>query len=702
MEYYNNKMCVTFDELVSTEGGAPVINRKALSMMLYRNPNLRVSRGGGLDKYARIDYYALRESYRKRFEAKYGDPSKMLHEMQLREELKVKIDNEARDWYESYRYVKNGEMKPLTDKMINEYTINASVLNRLNELMTQRATFRQSRRGSTAGMWATVANVYERMRDVYNHTLPGSMERLRAKMADYKRDGYVALVSKKIGNDNTTIINEDAGRLLVALKRSAVPVYNDSQIFEEYNRRAEAKGWKKLRSVRSITDYLKRPEVEPLWYDAVHGELKAHQRYSRKNVTMLPTMRDSLWYGDGTKLNLYYKEYVKGRGWVAKTTQVYEVIDAYSEVLLGYHISDREDYEAQYNAYRMAIQVAGHKPYELVHDNQGGHKKIGDFLDKLVSHVHRPTAPYSGQSKTIESVFGRFQSQILHQDWRFTGQNITAKKSTSRPNLERIAANIDNLYTLEELKAAYSEARQKWNESEHYATGISRMEMYQSSVNPDTQEVALQDMVDMFWIEKSRLVTYTDSGIEITVDRHKCRYEVLTAAGEPDHAFLRSNYGRRFVVKYDPNDPEEVRLYTKDADGGLRFARVASTYRGVHRAMQDQTSEERSRIVANVEANRRDRIERQIAVRAIEEEFGVTPEQQGLNRPKMAAMPKRKDCEAEIERSLRRRRKKYAGSAENLSPGLVGKEISNKVWSELPDYSGGVKIDKLKAIRKLG
>ena len=118
--------------------------------------------------------------------------------------------------------------------------------------------------------------------------------------------------------------------------------------------------------------------------------------------------------------------------------------------------------------------------------------------------------------------------------------------------------------------------------------------------------------------------------------------------------------------------------------------------------MQDRTSEDCSRIVANVEANRQDRIERQIAARAIEEEFGMTPEQQGLNRPKMAAMPKRKDCEAEIERSLRRRRKKYAGSTENLSPGLVGKEISNKVLTELPDYSRGVKIDELKAIRKLG
>ena len=37
-------------------------------------------------------------------------------------------------------------------------------------------------------------------------------------------------------------------------------------------------------------------------------------------------------------------------------TMVYEVIDAYSEVLLGYYISDTENFEAQYNAYRMAIQ----------------------------------------------------------------------------------------------------------------------------------------------------------------------------------------------------------------------------------------------------------------------------------------------------------------------------------------------------------
>ena len=108
---------------------------------------------------------------------------------------------------------------------------------------------------------------------------------------------------------------------------------------------------------------------------------------------------------------------------------------------MGYHISDSEDYEAQYNAYRMAVQVSGHKPYELVHDNQGGHKKLQNskFFDKIVGPCSQNHGLHTaGSPKTIESVFGRFQAEVLHKDWRFTGQNITTKKDTSRPNLERI------------------------------------------------------------------------------------------------------------------------------------------------------------------------------------------------------------------------------------------------------------------------
>lgn len=111
--------------------------------------------------------------------------------------------------------------------------------------------------------------------------------------------------------------------------------------------------------------------MEQLWHDAVHGEQSARQRYGRKQKTLHPERRDSLWYGDGTKLNLYYRD-----GNTVRTTSVYEVVDDMSEVLLGYCISESENFEAQYCAFRMAIERSGHKPYEIVHDNQGGHKKL--------------------------------------------------------------------------------------------------------------------------------------------------------------------------------------------------------------------------------------------------------------------------------------------------------------------------------------
>ena len=99
----------------------------------------------------------------------------------------------------------------------------------------------------------------------------------------------------------------------------------------------------------------------------------------------------------------------------------------------------------------------------------------------------------------------------------FTGQNITAKRETSRPNLEFINANIDSLPTLEELKEQYAAAREQWNSMKHPATGISRIEMYNTSVNEATDAVSVSDMVEMFWYTTEKPSLFTANGIEITV-----------------------------------------------------------------------------------------------------------------------------------------------------------------------------------------
>ena len=421
--------------------------------------------------------------------------------------------------------------------------------------------------------------------------------------------------------------------------------------------------------------WLNSPAVEPLWYDAVYGEQAARQRYGRKHKTALPTRRDTLWYGDGTKLNLYYRD-EQGK---VRTTQVYEVIDAMSEVLLGYCISDTEDYEAQYHAYRMAIQKSGHKPYEIVYDNQGGHKKLDSdgFIGKIC-RVHRPTQPYNGESKTIESVFGRFQSQILHKDWRFTGQNVTAKKASSRPNVEFIEANKDSLYTLEELKDAYAAARKEWNEGVHPATGERRIDMYEKSVNEETQEVTLHDMVDMFWVFTKRMATFTDQGLQVTIKGEKRQYEVCSSPGVPDHEWRRKHTYERFIVAYDPYDFASIRLYTKGTDGSLRFERTAEPYILIHRALQDQQGTDDAKFIRQEqEANLQDRIERTVAGRTIAAEHGTDAEQQGLHSPKL------KGTTAAVQRQIDHRMERYSQPPEQYQLGRHTKSLSLDDWLDV-------------------
>lgn len=672
MEYYNKILCVTFAEL--TGGRDPVMKANTLKCNVQRCNIACARRGGGEGTQALYVWSSIPEKYRRRFVATYGDPEEKMREAMTK--ASIKIDAKAREYYEAYTYMdKDGQERHLTEKMIEEYTINASVLGELEKMAARRQAIRSSLNAPMSGAWDLILDSSERMRESYGHTLPGTLARLKTRLKAWKADGYQSVVSGKLGNSSALKITGDFLKLIVALKRSKVPVYTDAQLFEKANEMAEERGWKPIRSLSGMKKWLNSPAVEPLWYDAVYGEQAARQRYGRKHKTALPTRRDTLWYGDGTKLNLYYRD-EQGK---VRTTQVYEVIDAMSEVLLGYCISDTEDYEAQYHAYRMAIQKSGHKPYEIVYDNQGGHKKLDSdgFIGKIC-RVHRPTQPYNGESKTIESVFGRFQSQVLHKDWRFTGQNVTAKKASSRPNVEFIEANKDSLYTLEELKDAYAAARKEWNEGVHPATGERRIDMYEKSVNEETQEVTLHDMVDMFWVFTKRMATFTDQGLQVTIKGEKRQYEVCSSPGVPDHEWRRKHTYERFIVAYDPYDFASIRLYTKGTDGSLRFERTAEPYILIHRALQDQQGTDDAKFIRQEqEANLQDRIERTVAGRTIAAEHGTDAEQQGLHSPKL------KGTTAAVQRQIDHRMERYSQPPEQYQLGRHTKSLSLDDWLDV-------------------
>lgn len=618
-------------ELTRSDDGEAIMSQAAYDWNV-RQRNMTVLQRACRCKKALIEYHSLPERFRIRFEAKYGDPEKIMKQ----EKTVLPTDTEARRFFHDH-LLPNGEHLP--EEKQEEYTTNARVLNALLDMFNTQKTMRRACNNNTPVIWSNIFRAAEELREAYVHTLPKSEARLRDKIRQYKKEGYGCLVSGKFCNANTLKITKAAGRQIVALRRCRVPVYTTKQLFEEFNRIAERRGWKPLASQSSLVQYLERPEVKPLWYDAVYGELAAKQLFARRNKTEMPTMRDSLWYGDGTKLNLYYKA-VEGGKTVVRTVQVYEVVDAYSEMLLGYSVSASENFDAQFAAFRMAIETAGCKPYEIVTDNQGGQRsEIAKKFFAAICRVNRPTAPYNAPSKTIESVFGRFQKQVLHADWRFTGGNISSKEAW-KINREFLEANKASLYTYEELLAAYAAARQQWNAMKHYQTGIAHEEMYRASVNAEAEPVSRLDMIDLFYLTTEQSSLFTADGITIQYRGRKYTYEVLTADGKPDYEWRRENTGREFFVRFDPQTMDRALLYTK-TPMGLRYEAVAYPYLSIRRNIQEQQPGDMDFIRANDEANKRERVRRQIEAHALEMEHGVAPEQHGLRTPALKGISER-------------------------------------------------------------
>lgn len=698
-------MTVTFGELTEANPESEtkdVVMSAGNYYKLSNNGTLNVLRRGGGGLPALVEYESLPARFKTRFKEIWGDPYKEVESSMM--ENDIVIDSKARTFYDEHKLADDTHIPDVFQK---EYVMNASVLNLLDKMLMNLRAQRKAKQGSMSTVWAAVMTTLEKLRYYekengeiearVRHTLPRSEARFRSTLNAYKKDGYATLISGKLGNSNTVKITPEAGLWLIVKKRQRVPfIFTNKQIWKEYNRVAPKRGWKQLEEQSSVTSFLNRPEVVQQWYDAVHGELKAHQKFGYKFKTIMPEFRDAIWYGDGTKLNLYYKHW-DGSKWVMKTTMVYEVMDAYSEVLLGYHISDSENYEAQYNAYRMAVERAESKPFEIVVDNQSSYKKLQSFYDRIC-RLHRTTTPYRPTGKSIEQVFGRFQREVLHQDWRFTGQNITAKSEESRPNLEFVLVNTDSLYTLDELKIKYAEMREQWNNELHPDTDKPRIEMYNESVNERTEKVSKVDMMEMFWLMTSRPATFTSSGLQIQIDKQKQTYDVYDGA-MPDLNFRSKNINRKFFTQYDPKDLTLVRLY-KEGASGLEYVTDAEPYFEVQRAAQEATTESSSMIRSVMNLEKQLRIDKYFADMKLEFAHDVAPEQHGLNRPKPKGIGKKALEEIAIANGEVMIPKKKKSSApkkvkkevalvdydreyETVSMGQYNKDISNMTYDEI-------------------
>ena len=647
----SNVLCVNGVALYAEDYG--IMSRSSYHRL--KKTSFNQVRRGGNGRSALIEFDSIPEKFKSKVIQLFGDPYEVLKHNKFIDHLEY--DQEAQEYYNNYT-LDSGDALPEKNK--KEYTANATILNGIKTITTKTSARRRALGGSKAKMWDRLLEVIQALpKHTYPHSLPTNVRSLKRKYKTYQEGGYEVLIHRGFCNKNSEKINDNAK--LWVLSRWGDQVNrcaNVAQLFREYNVLCNEEGWKILKDQGAISNYLQ--QTEHLWSAHRYGELKSKEKFGHHLTTKQPSMRDSLWYSDGTKLNYYYI----GEAGKIETCQVYEVMDAYSEVLLGYHISKTEDFEAQFMSYKMAIKTSGHKPYQIGFDGQGGHKKLanGNFLTK-VARMAIKTQPYNGKSKTIESAFGRFQMQFLKRDWFFTGQNITAKRDESKANEEFIMANKANLPSLEDIKAVYEKRRQEWNAAPHPKMGEPRINMYLNSTNPETPEVKEWDMVDLFWITREKPNTLTAGGLWFK--EKKKEYQYMVYNGEigddkfPDIEWLRENIGKKFIVKFDPEDMSLVYLY-EQTPLGLRFVKAAETKVLVHRNKQEQEDWEAGFIAQVDKENKRLRVEGYNKMERILEMHGASAEQQGFHRPKISGI-----------------KSTYQKKAKQTNIGQIQKEISN-------------------------
>lgn len=110
------------------------------------------------------------------------------------------------------------------------------------------------------------------------------------------------------------------------------------------------------------------------------------------------------WIGDGTTLAVYWNDQIL-------LFNVEALLDASSNAIVGFHVSDTENEEAVLQAFRAARETTGEPPRALTLDNRPGNHTEG--VHATVECIVLAATPHRGQAKApLEGAFGLFQQTM--------------------------------------------------------------------------------------------------------------------------------------------------------------------------------------------------------------------------------------------------------------------------------------------------
>lgn len=584
---------------------APIMTVSNYKQLSARKKLNVVRRGGGLGEYALIEVATLPHRFRERIVAKYGE----MEQNVLRDwfESHYRVDAEARSWFTRFRFA---DGSPLPPDKINEYTVNASVLQAVVSVMADTNIMRKAMQGTSIN-WGEMTGVISYFQAEFCHTLPLSPHRFRERVTAFQKQGYESLISKKFKNQSARKVSYTIERLILSLDSLPERPYNTT-VAEMYNMF--------VRGELTVVDPETGELYDPQNYTDKNGDpivlsdaTIANYLNTPKNKALRSKLHDTQW-----DFNNRYRPYHLRRNGVYALSKIslddrdlprpmangqrvkaYYAYDVVSGCVVGRAYSRLKTADLFLDCMRDMFQTLDRNGWYMPAELEVEHHLVSGFADGLmkagvVFPLIRWCNPGNSREKRAEHL-NRAKKYSVEKRMQIGIGRWYASLEANRPKVEKVYDEQNNTYkeatyTFEQLVADDIAAIEQFNRQLHpnqkMYPGMTRWDVLASRQNPELQP----------W-DKPYLYRYIGNMTETTIRQNMfctVQYQQYRLPLPED------------IEKLEPRNNKVQAYWLPDADGnvgevylwqGDRFIATCKLLERYNEATAEQTQADRDAYV---------------------------------------------------------------------------------------------------------
>lgn len=580
---------------------APIMTESNYKQLKKRGQINVVRPGKGLGSYALVEVATLPQRFKDRIKAKYGDMNTNI----LRDWFGVhyEIDAKAREFFTRFRFADGTTLPP---EHINEYTINASVLQAVLSVMNDTRTMRQAMQNNRIN-WGEMAGAISFYQAEFGHTLPLSPTRFQKRVNEFKSEGYECLISKKFKNQNTRKVNYPIERLILSLDSLPTRPYNTTvaemynqfvcgelQVFdpetgEIYNpmQFTDKKGNPLVLSEATIANYLNNPKNKALRAKLHDSQWDFNNMYRPHHLRHSPFFAFSKISMDDRDLprKMHNGQRVKA----------YYAYDVASGCIVGYAYNRLKTADLFLDCVRNMFQTIERNGWYMPAQVEVEHHLVNNFADGLmkagvVFPFVRWCNPGNSQEKRAEHG-NRAKKYGVEKNMQVGIGRWYASLEANRPKTEKIYDEFNNTYkektySYEELVADDIAAIKAYNSQKHpnqkLYPGMTRWDVLCGNQNPNLAPY-----------DRYLLARYIGEKTQTTIRRNMYCTVMYKEYGLPDPKLIERLEPRNYMVEayYLPDmdgNITEVYIYQNDT-----FIATCGLIQRYNEAAAEQTEDDR-------------------------------------------------------------------------------------------------------------